>query len=217
VRPRATTILILALAAGLAAGCGGDDEGGEPIPPDQAAALQRQLESIENRFQVGGGACADITGNSEPNTTEVRSVIDSLPQDVDSDVRDSLEQSFQRLFELVQEQCDTEKGQEEEPPSVETETTETVPPPTDDEEEDDEGEEEEAPPPEEGPTATEPPTEVPPEGPTGTTGQGGTGDLGQGGSGSAGQGGGGSVGQGGGGSAGQGGGGGALVPGDTVP
>jgi hypothetical protein len=201
VRPRATTTLILALAAGLAVGCGGDEESGEPIPADQAAALQRQLDSIENRFQFGGDACADITGNSDPNTTAVRSELDSLPENVDPDVRDSLEQSFERLFELVEEQCDTETGQEEAPPA-ETQPTETVPPPAE-EEDDDEGEEEEAPPPEEGPTTTEPPTEVPPEEPTGTTGQGGAGSGG--------------AGQGGSGTAGQGGGGGALVPGEAVP
>jgi hypothetical protein len=193
VRRRATTTLILALTAGLVAGCGGEDESGEPIPAEQAAALERQLESIENRFQFGGDACADITGNSDPNTTAVRSVLDSLPQKVDPDVRDALDQSFERLFELVQEQCDTEKGQE--PPPVETQPTETVPP------EDDEGEDEEQqPPPEEGPTVTEPPAEVPPEGPTGTTGQGGPG--------------GGNSGQGGNGTAGQGGNGGAIVPGN---
>jgi hypothetical protein len=194
VRPRATITLILALAAGLVAGCGGDDDGGEPIPADQAAALQRQLESIENRFQSGGGACADITGNTDPNTTAVRSVLDSLPQDVDPEVRDALEQSFERLFELVQEQCDAEAGQEEEPAPVETETTETVPPP--EEEDDDDGEEEEEPTtPEEVPTETEPPAEVPPEttppGQDGsvTPGEGGAGNSGQGGSGTAGQGG----------------------------
>lgn len=212
-RPRATITLILALAAGLAAGCGSDDEnGGEPIPANQAAALQRQLESIENRFQFGGDACADITGNADPNTTAVRSVIDSLPQNVDPDLRDSLEQSFERLFELVQEQCDTEQGQEEQPPPVETETTETIPPPTEEEEEGDDGEEEEeepTTPPEEGATGTTPPEEeVPPETPPG---QDGSLPPGQGGAGN------GNSGQGGSGSAGQGGGGGALVPGDTVP
>lgn len=205
-RPRATTTLILALAAGLAAGCGGDDESGEPIPADQAAALQRQLESIENRFQFGGAACADITGNSEPNTTEVRSVIDSLPQDVDPDVRDSLEQSFERLFELVQEQCDTEKGQEEEPAPVDTGPT--IPPPEEEDDDDEEEEEEPTTPPETGPTVTEPPAEVPPETPPG---QDGSLPPGQGGAGN------GNSGQGGSGTAGQGGGGGALVPGDTVP
>jgi hypothetical protein len=203
VRPRAKTSLILALACGLAVGCGGDDEeSGEPIPAEQAAALERQLESIENRFQFGGDACRDITGNADPNTTAVRSVLDSLPQDVNPEVRDALDQSFERLFELVQEQCDENSGQEEQAPPVDTGPT--VPPA--EEEGDDEGdEEEETPttPPEEGPTGTTPPTEVPPEGPTGTTGQGGAG--------------GGNSGQGGSGTAGQGGGGGALVPGDTVP
>jgi hypothetical protein len=193
---------MLVLAAGLGAGCGSDDQEGEPIPPDAAAALQRQLESIENRFQFGGGACADITGNDSPNTTEVRSVLDSLPEDVDPDVRDALERSFDRLFELVQEQCDDEPSeqqqeQEQEPPPAETTPPETTPPA--EEEDDDEGdEEEEAPPPEEG-TGTEPPVEVPPETPPG---QGEDGDAGQGGGGTAGQGG----------SPGQGGGGGALVP-----
>jgi hypothetical protein len=123
-RPRATITLILALACGLAAGCGGDEENGEPIPSDQAAALQRQLESIENRFQSGGGACADITGNADPNTTAVRSVLDSLPEGVDPELRDALERSFERLFELVQEQCDEQAGQEEEPAPVEPEPTE---------------------------------------------------------------------------------------------
>jgi hypothetical protein len=193
---------MLVLAAGLGAGCGSDDQEGEPIPPDAAAALQRQLESIENRFQFGGGACADITGNDSPNSTEVRSVLDSLPEDVDPDVRDALEQSFDRLFELVQEQCDDEPSeqqqeQQQEAPPVETTPPETTPPA---EEEDDDGEEEEeAPPPEEGTTEPEPPVEIPPETPPG---EGESGDAGQGGGGTAGQGG----------TPGQGGGGGALVP-----
>jgi hypothetical protein len=194
VRPRSTTTLILALAAGVAAGCGSDDEqGGEPIPAEQAAALERQLESIENRFQAGGGACADITGNADPNTTAVASVVDSLPEGVDPDLRSSLQQSFERLFDLVEEQCDTEKGQEtqsEEPPPVEV-PTEEVPPPEEDAGEEDE---EQPPPTEEPPTEEAPPEEVPPEevppeelppgeGGDGESGQGGSGGLGQGGSG----------------------------------
>jgi hypothetical protein len=202
VRSRAKTSLVLALACGLAVGCGGDDEeNGEPIPAEQAAALERQLESIENRFQFGGDACRDITGNADPNTTAVRSVLDSLPKNVDPDVRDALDQSFERLFELVQAQCDENSGQEEQAPPVDTGPT--VPPADDDDDEGDEEEEAPTTPPEEGPTGTTPPTEVPPEGPTGTTGQGGAG--------------GGNSGQGGSGTAGQGGNGGALVPGDTVP
>jgi hypothetical protein len=138
-----TTTLVLAAAAGLA-GCGGDDEQqGEPIPAESAAALEAQLESIENRFEFGGDACADITGNEDPNTTAVESVLNSLPRNVDADVRDSLEQSFERLFQLVEEQCDAEEGEEAEttpepeplpPPETDTEPTETVPPEEDEEE-----------------------------------------------------------------------------------
>jgi hypothetical protein len=213
VRPRATTALILALAAGVAIGCGGDDEGGDPIPAEQAAALERQLESIQNRFQFGGSACGDITGGTDPNTVPVRTAIESLPQTVDPEVRTALENGFERLFELVQEQCDTQQGQEEPPAPVETQPTETIPP--EDDEGDDEGEDEEAlPPPETGPTGTEPPAEPPPEVPPeqdGSLPPGQDGSLppGQGGSAP------GNSGEGGSGTAGQGGGGGAVVPGDV--
>jgi hypothetical protein len=191
VKHRTTTTLILALAAGLAGGCGsGDEQDGEPIPAESAAALERQLDSIESRFQFGGDACADITGNADPNTTAVQSVIDSLPENVDPDVRDALIESFDRLFRLTEEQCDEQKGQEtdtEPVPPAETETetetqpTETLPP--EDEDEGDEGEEQ--------PTETTPETtpEVPPDeggqGGDGSTGQGGDGSFGQGGAGGA--------------------------------
>jgi hypothetical protein len=186
VRHRATTSLILALAAGVVIGCGGDDEGGDPLPSEQAAALERQLDSIENRFQFGGGACANITSGNDPNTVPVRSAIQSLPRGVDPEVRQELERGFERLFELVQAQCDEERAPEQ--PEEPVDTGPTMPPPEDDD--DDDEEDEEAPPPvETGPTVTEPPVEVPPEGPTGTTGQGGLGSSGEGGMGSAGQGG----------------------------
>jgi hypothetical protein len=133
----------LALVACLAAavsGCGSDDEGAG-ITPDAAAALERQLASIQGRFEVGGGACTDITDGDDPNTTAVQQTIDSLPDDVDPDVRDALQQSFDRLFELVQQECEeppaeTNTTPEPEPEATETtettppETTETEPPPT---------------------------------------------------------------------------------------
>jgi hypothetical protein len=185
---------VLALAAGLAAGCGGDEEPeGAPIPQQAAADLEARLAEVERRMDAGGGACADIQDDTLP---AVSSIVGSLPQDVDPEVRDSLEQSFERLFQLTQEQCDEQRGQEtdteeEPPPPVETETTETLPPEDDDDDEGEE-EEEEQPPPEEVPTEEVPPEELPP-------GQGG--DV---------------PGQGGGGSGdGQGGGGGALVPGES--
>ena len=118
---RAHTALLLALAAGLVAGCGADEEG-EPIPGALASQLQGQLNSIQDRFEFpDGAACGDIAGGDDPNTTQVRNLIDSLPDDVDPDLRDALEQSFDRLFELVEQDC------AEEPPETETTETETTP------------------------------------------------------------------------------------------
>jgi hypothetical protein len=169
VRPRAKRTLILALAAGLAAGCGSDDEQeGDPIPRQAAVDLEARLDEVERRMDAGGGACADIQNDTLP---AVNSIVASLPEDVDADVRDSLEQSFQRLFDLTEEQCDEQKGQEPAPapepeplPPVETvtETTETTPP-EDEGDDGNEGDEEE--PPAGEPTTPEPQPE--PDAPSG--------------------------------------------------
>jgi hypothetical protein len=138
-------IALLALLAGclVAAGCGSDEEGA-PIPANSAAALQSRLQSIQNRIDNGSvGACEDVTGTRDPDTTPVQQTIDGLPDDVDQDVRDALQQGFDRLFELVDERCaelqdetDTDTNTTPvEPPATDTETetttTETVPTNTD--------------------------------------------------------------------------------------
>jgi hypothetical protein len=176
---RTTGFLALA-ACLLAAGCGSDDEGAG-IPPDAASALQRQLESIQGRFEFGGAACNDITDGEDPNTTAVQRTLDGIPGDVDQDVRDALGQGFERLFQLVEEQCEepqtdteTQTSPAPEPvPTDTTDTTETEPPPT----------ETEPPPTEtEEPPATDTETApAPGEGGDGPGGEGGSGENGQGG------------------------------------
>lgn len=85
-----------------AAGCGSKKKGTQ-VPRASVAALETQLASIERR--VKAGACRDVTDGSDPNTAVVRSELDALPSSVDKDVRSALEQSFQNLFSLVQDQC----------------------------------------------------------------------------------------------------------------
>lgn len=117
---RAIAATGLALAA-LAAGCGGDSEG-SPIPADAASDLQRQLDSVAGRIREGSaGACVDVIQDSPrgDNVTNVNQTIDALPARVDEDVRDALQQSFDHLFDLVNERC-SELEQ--------TDTTETTPP-----------------------------------------------------------------------------------------
>ena len=147
-RARTTTTLLIALAAGLAAGCGSEEERGAPIPTQQAAELGKRLDSIQGRFDFGGGACADIAEDEQL----VDQTVAALPQNVDPDVRQALQDGFDRLFTLTADQCDEQQGQEttteEQPTETETQPTETETQPTETE------------PP---PTETEPPpTEVPP-------------------------------------------------------
>jgi hypothetical protein len=121
---------VAACAAALAAaGCGADDEG-DPIPQASAQDLQNQLSSIERR--LASGACTDIIEGGDTDVDRVEGIIDALPPEVDADVRDALRASFNRLFELVEEEC---AGQETETETTPTETettptdteTETVP------------------------------------------------------------------------------------------
>jgi hypothetical protein len=121
-----------AAAAGLAllallAGCGSDDEGG-PIPAAQADALQTQLDRIEARLADGSaGACRDVVEGDDTNVKAVQDQIDSLPAGVDADVRSALQRSFDRLFQLVNDECNQ---LEDEQTSTETAPTETTPPAT---------------------------------------------------------------------------------------
>jgi hypothetical protein len=162
--PKRTFLLLLLGACLAVAGCGSDEEG-DPIPADSAAVLQDQLDNIQARLDNGSvGACDDIlTGPRGPNVDAVNQTIDQLPDSVDADVRSGLQDGFDQLFSLVDEQCnelrqESESQQDtettEEPPVV-TET-ETVPPP--------ETETEVVPPPE-----TETEVVPPPETDTGTT------------------------------------------------
>ena len=133
--PRNLTILLLVLATAVAAGCGADEETKPSIPPASAQSLDARLAEVQRRFEVGGGACDDITNDSQP---AVESILTSLPSSVDSEVRSALTDSFDRLFELTAEQCDNEQDQTsttdtqtetqtETTDTTETQTTDTTP------------------------------------------------------------------------------------------
>jgi hypothetical protein len=130
-------LVLLALGACLAAaGCGGDEEG-KPIPAATATALQAQLDNIQARVDNGSaGACRDIVeGSRGPNKQQVQQLIDSMPDSVDSDLRSALQDSFDNLWDLVDQDCqdkaDKEQSQKqeqpEEPTQTETTPTETTP------------------------------------------------------------------------------------------
>jgi hypothetical protein len=130
-----TTFLVLALGACLAAaGCGGGDDEGAPIPGDQAQALLRQLDNVEARLEQGSvGACRDVFEHPEsPNRPAVDELVAQVPDDVDPEVRSALQRSFDRLWDLVEQECSDREPEEEpepepepEPTPTETETTPT--------------------------------------------------------------------------------------------
>jgi hypothetical protein len=134
---RVKKIALLALLGGclVAAGCGADEEEGAPIPAQQAQELESRLAEMERRFEVGVGACADIQNDSKPGVDQI---LATLPNGVDADLRTALQEGFDRLFSLSEEQCEAEAESEPEttpaepPPDTDTETdtTETEPFPT---------------------------------------------------------------------------------------
>jgi cell division septation protein DedD len=126
VTTRAQILRLVALAACLTAVACGSDDGGEPIPAEQAQALQAQLDSIQDRFDNGDGACRDITEGDDTNTAAVESILDSIPENVDPEVRDALRQSFERLFQLTSDQC-VEVPQQTDTTPTDTTPTDTTP------------------------------------------------------------------------------------------
>ena len=147
--------MTIALFALFAAGCGGDDEEGEPIPAADADALLTQLELVRDRSDRG------ICGGANTQVDQLEQKAAALPEDVDPDVRSALDEGLEHLRDLVNDECEENR---EEP---ETDTTETEPPPVDTEPEETEPEETEpeetVPPPEETePAPDETAPEVPP-------------------------------------------------------
>ena len=122
---RVLTFALLALAL-VAAGCGGDDEG-KPIPAATATQLDSQLDGVQARLDNGtAGACKDILeGPRGPNLEQVNQIIQSLPDDVDSDVRSALQDSFDTLWDRVQDKCDELAQKQEQQQPTETQTTPT--------------------------------------------------------------------------------------------
>jgi hypothetical protein len=108
---RHLTVVVLAASALALGACGGDDESAKQrIQSGTASELIKQLDSISDRFEAGGGACGDLPENYD-------AVDRALAEMPDNDLRTALEDSFARLRELTERDC--------EEPETETTTTPT--------------------------------------------------------------------------------------------
>jgi hypothetical protein len=125
------SLLALLVLGVVLAGCGGDREG-KPLPAAQVQLLNSRLNEAERRLADGSeGACKDILDDTQP---EVGRIIDSLPDDVDADVRDALTESFDNLWNVVDDRCQEIADQSTPEPTktepetdTETDTTQTEP------------------------------------------------------------------------------------------
>jgi hypothetical protein len=126
-RIRHTALCTLAAAAFAVGGCTGGDDGGEKLPPGASQELLTTIERIEARVEANvAGACDDIFDGAEGgNFDETARLIESIPEDVDPDIRSALSDSVDRLQQLVSDECDEIQAREAQ--DQETVPEETVP------------------------------------------------------------------------------------------
>jgi hypothetical protein len=127
IRPTALAVLA-ALALGIA-GCG-DDEGAQ-IPRDQAAELIANLQETMRRAPDDRFVCGDL---AQENLPQFDQQLAALPEDLDEDVRQTLEDGVGHLRGLIEDRCadqqrEREQTQPEEPAPApeETQPEETQP------------------------------------------------------------------------------------------
>jgi hypothetical protein len=87
------SLLVCLFAFGLG-GCGSDDG---TIPSEQAGDMLALLDTLQNDVQDGD--CDHVTGTAE----EFSNRVDTLPSDVDSDVRNELTKAAAHLDQLASE------------------------------------------------------------------------------------------------------------------
>ena len=119
--------LLAAVAALAVAGCGDDDEPqGEKLPPEITQTLLQQLESVGDRVAAGvAGACDDIYSEDVGNIGPMDAALASIPSGVDPEIRSALEQSVERLTQLVDQECEEIRSAEQD--QQDTVTDETTP------------------------------------------------------------------------------------------
>lgn len=115
-----TLLACLCAGAGALAGCGSGGDG--TIPPEESEALVKRLEALDDKLLAG--ECED----AQLEAAEVARIVEQdLPEDVDPEVRDALEEASANLTELTESQC-VERGttdtDTDEPQTSTTETTE---------------------------------------------------------------------------------------------
>jgi hypothetical protein len=102
-----TRAAIAALAVLALATCGSEEKKGAPLPADFTQKLTVQLDLVQSRIDATRendtvGSCKDIDLKSYP---DIQDLVDGLPPNTDSALRDALDQSLSRLRKLTEAEC----------------------------------------------------------------------------------------------------------------
>ena len=121
------------VAGGVAlAGCGGDDE--PQIPRGDASEIVSLLQEVERRMSQERPVCGDVSRDFP----RLEAAVAGLPEDVDGDIRESLDDGVAHLRDLIEAECaelrepeddttDTTDSEPETTPDTTPETTPTTP------------------------------------------------------------------------------------------
>jgi hypothetical protein len=122
---RLAGLLVLAGFVAALAGCGSDDISGT-IPADSATQLNAQLETVSRDVQAG-----DCTGATSA-ASEFGDIVDGLPAEAGTELKDALRTAGNNLEGLVSTQCAPTgaTGETRSQPTTSTSTSTTEPPPT---------------------------------------------------------------------------------------
>jgi hypothetical protein len=110
------SLLVCAFALGFSA-CGGDDDG--TIPPDDADNLLNQVEAVKDAVDEGNCELA------QDHAQELISVVNNLPNEVDSKVASELTKAASNLDELAADPTECVSGASGVTGPQTTDTTET--------------------------------------------------------------------------------------------
>jgi hypothetical protein len=124
VRFRVRHLIAAAVVAGAVAGCGDEEP---QIPRDQAGDILRRLQEADRRISQDPPVCGDLSDDTIP---ALEQQVASLPDDVDADIRESLDEGVAHLRDLLEAECADRREEPDTETTDTTDTTEETEPPT---------------------------------------------------------------------------------------